>query len=384
MSIWDDIGSFIGRAAGDAETAIGIGGKPPTPPQAKPIQATPQQNPTIPTQNFAAQAQARQQNQQAAQQAATDPTQNKPGASILHDITHNPVTNAAGAIGKFGGNVLGGMARQGEQIPTDITMSATNAIGKHLGIKPITPQNVPKTSELYRGVKAGATGNLKQVGNTVAQYAQFAPRAVTQLAESVRTRGAMTRQVDPNNILLGKQPIPSLQSSYRQVNKAQGTQQAVVNTGLTGVIDALAAKGGFDSVAKGADLIKNGKPLDQNGAINPSPAEAESPTETPLTDKNIKAGDSQGGQGSEQNPNISPHSGKQINPNALDKFKEPEPPDTSQMTQAEINARREAGVKDGYMLPGQGHSLAPNERQALIDKDPAQKTNNQTRPRPNV
>lgn len=157
------------------------------------------------------------------------------------------------------------------QVPADITLPIERAIAPLVGVKPQTTQQIAKnpSSPLYGSVKAGATGNLSQVGNTAVQFAQFAPRAAVQIGESVfNPKGTVnTPKTGVGNILLGNHPIPSLQN----VAKQQGAGGAAAQ----GLFDVAGVVGGLKGIDNTVKQIPFDTPLNEVGAVgkNVTPAD---------------------------------------------------------------------------------------------------------------
>ena len=276
MSLWDDISSFIGKAVGGVEHVVSdVGNAVTGNNQAPQVQQQPQRLQINQPQQVGGifnKSQGPSPDQQAAMadqaQQAAIPTNNQPSSNLFTDVDHiyqgakkiaNPVVGMGESLGKAALNVGSTPAH-----------AIIGAGAKLVGAKGVAKQQF---SDVHQGVSSAR------------QLAQGLPQMAVQLGESVDpvlgpvtgnyTADAATKSYQPKGtlqkLLLGNQPIPSMQNQYHQTEKSGGKLEAASQLGLTSLMDAAAgygaARGGITAGKVGVNAIKEAPPLGEVGAV---------------------------------------------------------------------------------------------------------------------
>jgi hypothetical protein len=158
---------------------------------------------------------------------------------------------------------------------TPLKDAAVGSAGSVYNIASIVPKETQIVKAKYgtphdQKAQAQAAQNKKEIGKNIEEaksFARFAPRAAAQVAESVPLPVINPHPSEKNvqvtakapkllKTVLGSEPIPSLQNTYKTVKQQAGTPAAAGTVTATAIGDALALKGGHDAVAKTAGKAK--------------------------------------------------------------------------------------------------------------------------------
>lgn len=168
------------------------------------------------------------------------------------------------------------IATFGKTVATGARDAVTGVVKTAYDVATIAPREAQVFKAKYGtpdDAKAQATRkeNNKAIKKSVDEakdFARFLPRAAVQVGESVPIGHASERNVHVSDkapgalkALLGKEEIPSLQHTYKEVKKDKGSAAAAGQTLVTGIGDLLALKGGHEAFVKGgakADAVKAG------------------------------------------------------------------------------------------------------------------------------
>lgn len=178
-------------------------------------------------------------------------------ASLLHDVTHNPVTNAVGSIVKGAAQPVGELGKAIYYTP--------HAVAREIQNKPITDIQKKAFGTTDQGkIAKKIVGDTVQVGGLIAAPGSSA--AKTTLTKKIATGAAKGAAI--NTVAGG-----GAQLAQNGKLNAKGLAE---NAALGAVLGGTAPV-----VSKGIKLAKDNKvPLNEKGAVNPSPAPVE---KTPLT-----------------------------------------------------------------------------------------------------
>lgn len=139
--------------------------------------------------------------------------------------------------------------------------------------------------------EVNAAKAAKEGGKTAVSFAQFIPRAATQVGLSAwqgvhagkfnPAVGNLTPHTGVEKFLLGSQPVQSFSNVGNETIKKSGKAAGYSTVGIQAITDALALKGGVESVSKGAPAIVNAI-KERSGSFdepNGLPAPEEAPQE---------------------------------------------------------------------------------------------------------